>query len=75
MSRGDIEVTHNRLQAVVTDLLYEEHDPFVVAGCMLAIAIQLYRVQEMKWDNIKKLLDDIHATSIKSEEHIKETIH
>jgi len=70
-----IEPIHNRIQEVVNNLYEEEHDPFAIAGCMLAIAIQLYRTQEMQWDGIKTLLDEIHKTSIKSEEHIRRTMH
>jgi len=70
-----IEPIHTRVQALVTDLLTEEHDPFVVAGCMLAIAIQLYRVQDMSWNSIKTFLDEIHKTSIQTERDIKETLH
>ena len=50
-----IEPIHNRLQETVNSLYDEEHDPFAIAGCMLAIAIQLYRTQDMKWDGIKVL--------------------
>ena len=70
-----IEPIHNRIQETVNNLYEEEHDPFAIAGCMLAIAIQLYRTQEMQWDGIKILLDEIHKTSIKSEEHIRRTMH
>jgi hypothetical protein len=70
-----IEPIHNRLQETVNSLYDEEHDPFAIAGCMLAIAIQLYRTQEMQWDGIKVLLNEIHKTSIKSEEHIRRTMH
>ena len=70
-----VEPIHNRIQEVVNNLYEEEHDPFAIAGVMLAIAIQLYRTQEMQWDGIKTLLNEIHKTSIKSEEHIRRTMH
>ena len=46
--KSPIEPIHNRIQEVVNNLYDEEHDPFAIAGVMLAIAIQLYRTQEMK---------------------------
>ena len=46
---------HERIMQTVVELTEEEHDPFAVAGCLLAIAIFVYRSEEMEWNTISTL--------------------
>ena len=70
-----IEPIHNRIQEVVNNLYEEEHDPFAVAGTLLAIAIFVYRSEKMEWDTINRLLSECVKQSVISEDVVKETLH
>ena len=66
---------HERIMQTVVELTEEEHDPFAVAGCLLAIAIFVYRSEKMEWDTINKLLGECVKQSVISEDVVKETLH
>ena len=59
----------------VVELTEEEHDPFAVAGCLLAIAIFVYRSEKMEWNTISNLLSECVKQSVISEGIVKETLH
>ena len=66
---------HERIMQTVVELTEEEHDPFAVAGCLLAIAIFVYRSEEMEWNTISNLLAECVKQSVISEGIVKETLH
>ena len=66
---------HERIMQTVVELTEEEHDPFAVAGVLLAIAIFVYRSEKMEWDTINKLLGECVKQSVISEDVVKETLH
>ena len=66
---------HERIMKTVVELAEEEHDPFAVAGTLLAIAIFVYRSEEMEWSSINKLLSECVKQSVISEGIVKETLH
>ena len=66
---------HERIMQTVVELTEEEHDPFAVAGCLLAIAIFVYRSEEMEWNTISTLLAESVKQSVISEGIVKETLH
>ena len=47
MTNPTIKV-HERIMQTVVELTEEEHDPFAVAGVLLAIAIFVYRSEKME---------------------------
>tara|TARA_B100001063_G_scaffold82354_1_gene76748 strand:+ start:3107 stop:3334 length:228 start_codon:yes stop_codon:yes gene_type:complete len=66
---------HERIMQTVVELTEEEHDPFAVAGCLLAIAIFVYRSEKMEWNTINRLLSECVKQSVISEDVVKETLH
>jgi|TARA_B100000085_G_C18393377_1_gene451406 hypothetical protein len=66
---------HERIMQTVVELTEEEHDPFAVAGCLLAIAIFVYRSEKMEWNTISNLLSECVKQSVISEGIVKETLH
>ena len=66
---------HERIMQTVVELTEEEHDPFAVAGCLLAIAIFVYRSEKMEWNTISTLLAESVKQSVISEGIVKETLH
>ena len=66
---------HERIMKTVVELAEEEHDPFAVAGTLLAIAIFVYRSEEIEWSSINKLLSECVKQSVISEGIVKETLH
>ena len=66
---------HERIMQTVVELTEEEHDPFAVAGCLLAIAIFVYRSEQLEWDTISNLLSECVKQSVISEGIVKETLH
>ena len=66
---------HERIMQTVVELTEEEHDPFAVAGTLLAIAIFVYRSEEMEWNTISTLLSECVKQSVISEGIVKETLH
>ena len=66
---------HERIMQTVVELTEEEHDPFAVAGVLLAIAIFVYRSEKMEWNTINKLLGECVKQSVISEDVVKETLH
>ena len=66
---------HERIMQTVVELTEEEHDPFAVAGVLLAIAIFVYRSEKMEWDTINRLLSECVKQSVISEDIVKETLH
>ena len=66
---------HERIMQTVVELTEEEHDPFAVAGTLLAIAIFVYRSEKMEWDTIGRLLTECVKQSVISEDVVKETLH
>ena len=74
MTNPTIKV-HERIMQTVVELTEEEHDPFAVAGVLLAIAIFVYRSEKMEWNTINTLLSECVKQSVKSEDVVKETLH
>ena len=74
MTNPTIKV-HERIMQTVVELTEEEHDPFAVAGVLLAIAIFVYRSEKMEWDTINRLLSECVKQSVISEDIVKETLH
>tara|TARA_R100001463_G_scaffold4294_1_gene16315 strand:- start:678 stop:905 length:228 start_codon:yes stop_codon:yes gene_type:complete len=66
---------HERIMQTVVELTEEEHDPFAVAGVLLAIAIFVYRSEKMEWNTINRLLSECVKQSVISEDVVKETLH
>jgi len=66
---------HSRIMQTVVDLTEENHDPFAVAGCLLAIAVFVYRSEKMDWDTINNVLAECIKQSVISEDVVKETLH
>ena len=66
---------HERIMQTVVELTEEEHDPFAVAGVLLAIAIFVYRSEKMEWNTINTLLSECVKQSVRSEDVVKETLH
>ena len=66
---------HERIMQTVVELTEEEHDPFAVAGVLLAIAIFVYRSEIMEWNTINTLLSECVKQSVRSEDVVKETLH
>ena len=66
---------HDRIMQTVVELTEEEHDPFAVAGTLLAIAIFVYRSEKMEWNTISNLLSECVKQSVISEGIVKETLH
>ena len=66
---------HERIMQTVVELTEEEHDPFAVAGVLLAIAIFVYRSEKMEWNTINRLLSECVKQSVISEDIVKETLH
>ena len=66
---------HERIMQTVVELTEEEHDPFAVAGVLLAIAIFVYRSEKMEWNTINRLLSESVKQSVISEDVVKETLH
>ena len=66
---------HERIMQTVVELTEEEHDPFAVAGTLLAIAIFVYRSEKMEWNTISRLLSECVKQSVISEDVVKETLH
>ena len=74
MTNPTIKV-HERIMQTVVELTEEEHDPFAVAGVLLAIAIFVYRSEKMEWNTINTLLSECVKQSVISEDIVKETLH
>lgn len=74
MTNPTIKV-HERIMQTVVELTEEEHDPFAVAGVLLAIAIFVYRSEKMEWNTINTLLSECVKQSVRSEDVVKETLH
>ena len=66
---------HDRIMQTVVELTEEQQDPFAVAGCLLAIAIFVYRSEKMEWSTIGTLLSECVKQSVISENVVKETLH
>ena len=66
---------HSRIMQTVVDLTEENHDPYAVAGCLLAIAVFIYRSEKIDWDTIHNILAECVKQSVISEDVVKETLH
>ena len=58
MKRNNVEEMHKQMFILVNLLRKDGHDPLVIAGCMLAGAVQIYQA-ELGIETTQDLLDQI----------------